>query len=89
MSTETRTASAPTAPHVESTVSKSVRAPRTTWAKFTRRANHEGLKVNRVIIELMEGYAMGVYRLPKKKTVVERVYATPAAEHPAEDSPAA
>ena len=58
----------------ETTASHSVRAPNDTWARSTGRARREGLTINRVIIELLEGYARGVYRLPKRQTETVRVY---------------
>jgi hypothetical protein len=58
----------------ESTSSHSVRTPNDTWARANARAKRDGVKMNRVIIELLEGYARGIYRLPKKRVKVERDY---------------
>jgi hypothetical protein len=80
-------AAKPAGKKVESTESGSVRAPKTTWAGFRAKAVREGRKPNRVLIELMEGYRRGVYKLPTVKTVEQRVYdqnaTAPAAEKPA------
>lgn len=58
----------------ETTGSHSVRTPNDTWARSTARAVREGLTINRVIIELLEGYARGIYRLPKRQVETVRVY---------------
>ena len=58
----------------ESTASHSVRTPNDTWARATARARREGLTINRVLIELLEGYNRGVYRLPKRQVETVRVY---------------
>jgi hypothetical protein len=66
----------------ESTASHSVRTPKETWAGATARARREGLTINRVLIELLEGYRRGVYRLPKRQTEVVRTYDNPTAAPP-------
>jgi len=58
----------------ETTASHSVRSPNDTWGRATGRARREGQTINRVIVELLEGYARGVYRLPKRKVETVRVY---------------
>jgi len=58
----------------ESTASHSVRTPNETWARASARARRDGVKMNRAIIELLEGYARGIYRLPKKRVKIEREY---------------
>lgn len=73
----------------ETTSSHSVRTPNVTWAKATTRAGREGVPINRVIIELLEGYIRGVYRLPDRQTQVVRNYPTPKTEAPAEAAPTA
>ena len=60
----------------ESTTSRSVRTPNDIWARAKGRATREGMVINRVIIELLEGYAQGVYRLPKRQVETVRVYDT-------------
>lgn len=61
-----------------STATHSVRAPNDTWARAQQRAQREGVVMNRLIVELLEGYSRGVYRLPKKQVEVVRTYAAPS-----------
>lgn len=58
----------------ETTASHAVRTPNELWARAKARAARDGLAINRVIIELLEGYTRGIYRLPKRRTVEEREY---------------
>ena len=58
----------------ETTASHSVRTPNDTWAGAVTKAKREGLAINRVIIELLEGYRRGVYKLPKRSQETVRVY---------------
>jgi hypothetical protein len=76
MSKEVRTPSARKKTGVETTESRSVRAPILTWSRFDRRVAHNGHVRNRVLIELMEGYASGAFRLPTTKVETVRTYAT-------------
>lgn len=60
----------------ETTTSLSVRLPNETLAGLKAKAERDGVKTNRVMIELAEGYRRGIYRLPKSRTKTERVYPT-------------
>lgn len=59
---------------VLTTASHSLRAPNDVWAGATLRAEREGVAINRVIIELLEGYRRGIFKLPKRISKTERVY---------------
>lgn len=62
-----------------STATHSIRTPNDTWARAQARAARDGVVMNRAIVELLEGYARGVYRLPKKQVEVVRTYVAPSA----------
>lgn len=64
----------------ETTSSHSLRTPNDLWARATARARRDNLPINRVLIELLEGYARGIYRLPKKQVETVRVYGDPEPE---------
>jgi hypothetical protein len=72
MATEAATKAEPT------TKSHSVRVPNELWALAEMKAARENIAMNRVMIELLEGWRRNVYVLPKRKTKTERVYAAPA-----------
>lgn len=48
---------------------RSVRVEEKIWALAKQRAAEEGVTVSRVMGDLLEGYARGVYELPKTQTV--------------------
>lgn len=66
----------------ETTASHAVRTPNDTWARAKAKAMRDGLPINRVIIELLEGYSRNIYKLPKRQVETVRVYADGAATAP-------
>jgi hypothetical protein len=52
----------------------SARVPSATWDDAKARAAKEGIVMNRLIIELLEGYAHGVYKLPTTTVATTRTY---------------
>lgn len=49
---------------VETTISRSLRVPTALWEDAQSKAAEDGVLMNRVITELIEGYVHGVYKLP-------------------------
>lgn len=72
---------------VVTTTVHAVRAPNDIWAAAEKRAEREGIKMNRLIVELLEGYGRKIYRLPQQKVETVRVYGESASAE--EASPAA
>ena len=59
---------------VVTTISRSLRVPTVTWDEAKARAADEGVLMNRVILELLEGYARGIYKLPTTNVEITRTY---------------
>ncbi|RWR24867.1 hypothetical protein D8Y24_04405 [Agrococcus lahaulensis] len=54
---------------VASTISRSLRVPTALWDDAKAKAEREGVVMNRLITELIEGWVHGVYRLPTAERV--------------------
>lgn len=48
---------------------RSVRIPQNVWDKARQRATAEGTTITGAVTDLLEGYARGVYELPRVRTV--------------------
>lgn len=59
---------------VITTHSHAVRTPDERWAGAKERADREGVSMNRLMNELLEGYRRNVYRLPTQQVETVRVY---------------
>lgn len=60
----------------QTTSSHSLRCPDVTWARAVARARKEGIQVNTMIREILDGYGRGLIDLP----TVTKQYAQPRAE---------
>lgn len=50
-------------------IPRSVRIPQNVWDIARKRATEEGTTITAAVTDLLEGYARGVYELPRVRTV--------------------
>jgi hypothetical protein len=55
-------------------VLRSVRVPTPIWDDARARAKNNGVVTNRLMVDLLEGFTKGSYRLPAVSTTVTRTY---------------
>lgn len=63
------------------TSSRSVRVPDDVWERARSRADSEGVSINYVVNEILDGYSRGMLNLPKVKVV--KSYGSAASTAPA------